>query len=312
MKQTAESVTAGLDLTGKTAIVTGATSGLGREAARVLALRGARVVAPCRDATKGQRVAAEIAASLPDGARGSVDPRACDLTSMAAVRRLVSSLAEEHTTVDIVLLNAGVFNLPFQLTDEGLERTFAANFAGHFVLFHAMLDQRVLSPDARVAATLSEAVRLNPFLRVDLEMLTNPRAHERRFSRHRASPDSKVLTTLALQHFSRVTAGTPFERVSFDGCDPGPTLTDNVNQGGPVLNALARVAGALVMKPVERGAAVLVWAVTHPAASGGSARLFTNELRDVGIPKRWRDAEVAERVWREAEERLGVERWPGG
>jgi WW domain-containing oxidoreductase len=309
VKPTAESVSEGIDLTGKTAFVTGATSGLGREAARVLALRGARVIFPCRSELKGREVVAEIARLLPEAA-SRCEVHACDLASLRTVRGLLDRLENEERTIDLLMMNAGVFNLPYRLTEDGLEATYASNYGGHFMLLHGLLTRGLLARDARVVATLSEAVRLNPFLRADIPMLVDPEAHAGRFSRRSASPEAKVLTTLALQRFSRVAPGTRYANVAFHGCDPGPTLTDNINQVGPVLGFLARATSSILFQPVEQGAALLVWVATSPAGGLPSGRLFTRRLEEAPMPKRWTDPRVAEDAWRATEAKLGLPAFP--
>jgi WW domain-containing oxidoreductase len=300
MKATAESITAGVDLSGKTAIVTGSTSGIGREAARVLALRGATTVFACRNVSKGQKIVDELA--LPDEARARCLVRNCDLAALPTVRALVDA---QQAPVDILLLNAGVFGGPFQLTADGLDYTYSSNYAGHFLLLHELGVRGLLSPSLRAIATLSENVRLNPFLRPDIEMLVDPTA--KRHGRT-ASPNAKVLMLLAMLHLSRKAASIGLGGASFDSCDPGPTLTDNVNQVGPVLGAIAKAMAPILFKPVERGASVLVWAATSPELAGGSGRIFTSSLSPAKIPARWLEAD-GESCWRATEKKLGLSSW---
>jgi NAD(P)-dependent dehydrogenase (short-subunit alcohol dehydrogenase family) len=303
-KPTAEEVTEGIDLAGQRFLITGASSGLGLELARVLALRGASLVLPVRSLDKGRRVL--DSAGLDDEARGRCELVVCDLSRLEAVRALVGSLVQQGRSFQGLALNAGVFGLPFELTPEGLEFTFASNFAGHFVLLHGLLQHRLLVPTGRVLATLSEAVRLNPFLRPDVRLLTEPRAHAKRFGAA-SSPTAKVLLSLSLLHLARAVRGTWAEPMEFFGVDPGATLTDNINQGGRVAQALMRVLGPRLLKPVGQGAAVLAWALTTPSLPGGRGlRYFTNELAPVPIPRRWLDADLAEQVWRASEAHLAT------
>lgn len=305
--ESAESITATVDLRGQTALVTGASSGLGLELARVLLLRGARVHLAVRNVDKGRAVLA--AASLPDEARARGSVLACDLADLASVRAALETLAANGQPIDRLALNAGVFGLPYRLTGDGLEYTFASNYAGHFLLLHGLLTRGLLPPDARVLATLSENVRLNPLLRADVEMLVDPERHRGRFGKN-ASPNAKVLMTLAMQRFGRVAATTPWAGVAFDGCDPGGTLTDNVNQLGPVLGAITRALAPMIFKPVGQGAAVMAWALTDPALPGAPPRIFKSGLTAVAIPGRWTDADRAEAAWLATEAKLGLSAWP--
>ncbi len=307
MKPTAESVTTSLSLHDKTAIVTGASSGVGLELARVLALRGATVILACRNVDKG-RSAIERAA-LPDEARPRCLVRACDLAVRASVDRFADELATEGRAIDRVALNAGVFGLPYRLTGDGLEYTYASNYAGHFVLLHRLLTDGRLTAQARVLGTLSENVRLNPFIRADLPMLVDPAAHAQRFGSY-ASPNAKALLLLALQRCARRVAGTALAGVSFNACDPGATLTDNVNQLGKVGSALAKLFAPLLMQPVEQGAAVLAWALSEPSLDGKTGQYWKPSLQAAKIPKRFADEATAEAAWRASEARLGLAPWP--
>lgn len=298
MKPTAESVTEGVDLSGKTALVTGATSGLGRECARVLALRGARVIIACRDPQKGRAV---IDAMGEHGASCEAAP--CELTSMRSVRALADSLER----ADLLFLNAGVFGLPFALTDEGLERTFAANFLGHFLLMHRLLARGALAPGARIVATLSEGV-LNPLVKVDLALLGDPSANARRYSTMGASPATKVLLARVATELSRRAEG-----ITFNSVLPAATLTDNVNQGGAIARAIGPFIGPLLFARVEHGAAVLAWAATSRELAGQTAKAFSSKLREVRLPKRCTDPKLARETWDAAERALGLDPWhPAG
>jgi NAD(P)-dependent dehydrogenase (short-subunit alcohol dehydrogenase family) len=298
VRHTAESVTDGLDLRDKTALVTGATSGLGRECARVLALRGARVVIACRDEQKGAQTIAQIAPSP----HARVEARACELTSMRSVR----ALAEGIHRVELVFLNGGVFGVPYELTEDGFERTYAANYLGHFLLVHRLLARNALAPGARIVSTLSEGV-LNPLARVRLEMLAQPT--QARFSKTMASPATKILLARMAVELAR-RAARAGARVSMSGACPPATLTDNVNQGGPLVRALGRAIGPVFFKPVEEGAAVLLWAATSPELEGRSGETLSSKLAPMRLPRRCTDPALASASWDATERALELPAWP--
>lgn len=303
-KPTAMDVTEGLDLTGQRFLITGASSGLGLELARVLALWGADLVLPVRSLDKGRRALDTV--GLGGEARGRCELVLCDLSRLEAVRALGNALVQRGQPFQGLALNAGVFGLPYQLTPDGLEFTFASNFAGHFVLLHELLQHRLLVPTGRVMATLSESVRLNPFLRPDIRLLTEPRAQVKRFGAA-SSPTAKVLLSLCLLHLARIARGTWAEPMDFFGVDPGSTLTDNINQGSRMAQVVMRTLGPHLMKPVEQGAVVLAWALTTPSLPGGRGlRYFTHKLAPVPVPKRWQDEALAEQVWRASEAHLAT------
>ena len=149
---TAEEVTAGLDLTGRTILVTGSNSGLGEESVRVLAARGARIIATARTREK----AAEAMKKL------GVDaiPVACELSEPASVRACVAEVKALGLPLDVLLCNAGVMALPKRELIHGHEAQFFTNHIGHFLLVTGLLDS--LSPDARVVMLSSAAHFMAP------------------------------------------------------------------------------------------------------------------------------------------------------
>ncbi|KAG6468562.1 hypothetical protein ZIOFF_073250 [Zingiber officinale] len=134
---TAEEVTRGLDGSGLSAIVTGASSGIGAETARVLALRGVRVVMAVRNMSAGATVKEEISKEVPSS---KVDVMELDLSSMASVRKFASEFNALNLPLNILINNAGVMANPFGLSKDGIELQFATNHVGHFLLTYLLLD----------------------------------------------------------------------------------------------------------------------------------------------------------------------------
>jgi NAD(P)-dependent dehydrogenase (short-subunit alcohol dehydrogenase family) len=293
VKPTSLSVTDGLDLSGRTALVTGATSGLGKECARVLALRGARVIAVCRNPERGAATLAEIGGDR-------VEMGAGDLESMASLRALTETL---DAPVDLVLLNAGIFNQPFALTAEGHERTYAVNYLSHFLLVHELARRGRLASGARIVATASEGL-LGPLAKVDLTLVDAPRpsAYRRLWS----SPITKVLLALFAIEFTRRSRAGLLPRATFNNVCPPATLTDNVNQGGAVARALGRALGPLLMTDAAHGAAPLLWAATAPELAEQSGKLYSPRCRELSLPARASDPELAARAWIASERALGL------
>jgi NAD(P)-dependent dehydrogenase (short-subunit alcohol dehydrogenase family) len=257
----------------------------------------------CRNADKGARVIAELSESIGVRAHLLQEKRA-DLVSMASLRELLGELA---CPLDLVFLNAGIFNLPFVLTPEGHERTYAVNYLGHFLLVHGLLSRGLLAPNARIVATSSEGLK-SPFARADLSLLTAP--EPARYSRLWSSPSSKVLLALMGVELTRRVQESGPSGVTMNGVCPPGTLTDNVNQGGALSRALARAVAPLVMTDVGHGAAVLLWAATAPELAGQSGKLFSHKLREMRLPPRATDPELAAQAWRASERALGLLPWP--
>jgi len=138
---TAEEVTSGIDLSGKTVVITGCNSGIGLETMRVLALRGAHVLGTARTVEKGQAAVA--------GVHGQATPLVLELSNFDSVVACSNQVRKLDVPVDVVICNAGVL-LPSLETVYGLERQFVVNYLGHFLLVHRLLEQIRAAPQGRV------------------------------------------------------------------------------------------------------------------------------------------------------------------
>ena len=153
-RSTAEDVTAGMDLSGKTALVTGCNSGLGLETMRVLAMRGAHVIGAARTLEKAENACA--------GIEGKTTPLAVELTDLPGIVAAAGQVAAMDVPLDMLILNAGIMQLPeLQLTN-GVERQFAVNHVGHFLLTIRLLDQVKAAEAGRVVVVSSGAHRWAP------------------------------------------------------------------------------------------------------------------------------------------------------
>ena len=255
---------------------------------------------PCRDTKKGERVVADFRAVHGDAVASRCDPRVCDLSRMTSVQSYIDVLGQRQ--IGLLFLNAGVFALPRQVTDEGFEYTLAANYLGHFLLLFRLTALGMLAKDARIVVTLSEGAHKNPFSRADIAMIANdpPKSAAQMFS----SPNSKVLLALMMGEFLRRVSNSELRSINFNAVDPGPTRTDNVNQGSRLQQALAKVVAPLLFKSVDEGAAPLLWAATSGDAKSGA--LYTAVGKEAHLPKKCTDPEVAARAWSASEAALGL------
>jgi len=142
------------DLTGKTAIVTGANGGLGLESAKALAGAGAHVVMAARNQDKAQAAFDEIKAAYPDA---SVEIIELDLGSQASTKAAAATIAERHPTVDILINNAGLMAMPERRTEDGFEMQFGVNHLGHWTLTAGLLPSLLATDSARVVTVTSTA-----------------------------------------------------------------------------------------------------------------------------------------------------------
>jgi NAD(P)-dependent dehydrogenase (short-subunit alcohol dehydrogenase family) len=134
---TTDEVLAGIDLSGRRALVTGVSAGLGIETARALAAHGATVIGTARDLAKAERAAAEVRAAAAAGG-GSFEVVAVDLADLASVRAAADALVARGEPLDLIVANAGVMATPFGRTKDGFETQFGTNVLGHFVLVNRL------------------------------------------------------------------------------------------------------------------------------------------------------------------------------
>jgi len=151
---TAAEVTAGMDLSGMTVLVTGCNSGLGLETMRVLAMRGAHVIGAARTAEKAESACASV--------EGVTTPLVVELTDLPGIVSAAEQVAGMDVAIDALILNAGIMALPELRLSNGVEMQFAVNHVGHFLLANRLLDQVVAAKQGRVVVVSSGAHRWAP------------------------------------------------------------------------------------------------------------------------------------------------------
>ncbi|QFY10792.1 SDR family NAD(P)-dependent oxidoreductase [Nonomuraea phyllanthi] len=270
-------------LTGRTAIVTGANTGIGFPTALELARHGARVVVAARSPEKGRAAVAEILRAVPGG---QVEYGELDLADLASVRRF----AEGVDRVDLLINNAGIGMIPRQETKDGFEMQFGTNHLGHFALTGLLLPRLLAAPGARVVTVSSDAHAAG---RIDFDDL----GLERRYGGMAAYARSKLanlLFTLELQRRAKQ-AGADLTSVA---THPGMTATNIFKVR--LLLPLIR----LFLKPPEAGARSSLYAATSPDIRGGE---FVGPRLQLLTPSaRARSEEVARRLWDVSTELTGV------
>ena len=289
---TAEEVTEGLSLAGKTILVTGCNSGLGYETLRVLSLRGARVVGTARTLDKANE-ACSRAAHQASGARPV--PMECELSQPDSVRACVAQIKKEGLKLDVILCNAGIMALPQLQQAYGLELQFFTNHIGHFLLVTGLFDQ--LTEQARVVMLSSGAHNMAPRGGISFDNLSG----EKHYKAWTAYGQSKMANLLFSKELARRFAGTG---KSANAIHPGVITTQLWRHMNPMIRALFGTVSPLVLKSPEQGAATQVYAAVHPKASGISGSYFA----DCNLAKSRSDAndpELARRLWDVSEEIVG-------
>lgn len=249
-----------MDLTGRAAIVTGASSGVGRSAAALLAAAGAGVTLVCRDRARGERALHELERSYPAAAALEL----ADLACPDAVRALASRLRGRLDRIDILVNNAGISRDRLETTVEGFERTFATNHLGHFLLTHLLLDRL---RGGRIVNVSSTAHRFGDLRRAPLAAIASGGAWRGGF---RAYSDSKLANVLFTVESARRWQELG---VAANALHPGILATGIWNQHHGVVGMTLRALTAFMRGPETGGAAVLAL-IERSAAAPVSGRYF--------------------------------------
>ncbi len=286
------------DQTGRVAIVTGANSGIGFEAAKALAHKGATVIVASRSSERGAKAVAEIQRAAPEA---TVELILLDLASLASVDAFVEAFTSNHDRLDLLLNNAGVM-MPAKReeTADGFELQFGTNHLGHFALTLKLLPLLVATEGSRVVNVSSSAQN---FGALDLN---DPQWTDRSFHRMRSYGASKIanmLFTLELQR--RLTEAGSTTLVA--ACHPGWTGT-NLQKNSPLFRWLNPL---LSMKPWQGALPTLFAAVSPDVVAGGYyGPDGLGTMRGYPAPNKpaaaSTDAEAARRLWELSETLVGV------
>ncbi|MGI8505210.1 MAG: oxidoreductase [Solirubrobacteraceae bacterium] len=249
------------DQSGRTAVVTGANSGLGLVTARELARAGASVVLACRNLDKGERALAELRAA-PPGAQARVE--ALDLADLRSVREFAERLAAEQPSLDLLINNAGVMAPPRRLTADGFESQLGTNHLGHFALTGRLLGLLSGASAPRVVTLSSMAHRVGMIKFDDLQ-------RERRYNRWLAYGQSKLANLMFCFELQRraSAAGSALRSLA---AHPGYAAT-NLQFAGPAKlheKAFMALANKLYAQSADMGALPPLYAATDPDLPGGT------------------------------------------
>jgi NAD(P)-dependent dehydrogenase (short-subunit alcohol dehydrogenase family) len=289
---TAAEVVAGLDLRGRTAVVTGAASGIGVETARALAGAGATVTLAVRDVEAGQRVAADIARTT---GRTAPDVAELHLDRPASVEAFAASWSGP---LDVLVANAGVMDSPESYTSDGWETQFATNHLGHFALTLGLHEALAAASGARIVSLSSSGHGSSPVVFDDLFFRRRP------YEPGLAYAQSKTANVLFAVEVGRRWAA---DGITANACMPGGIWTGLQKHWDPKVLAATKVSAADVVKSPEQGAATSVLLATAPELDGVSGRYF-EDCHEAAVVDRiadglhgvlpWAlDPAAAERLW---------------
>jgi NAD(P)-dependent dehydrogenase (short-subunit alcohol dehydrogenase family) len=292
---------------GRTAVVTGANTGLGFETARVLAAHGAQVVLACRDLGRAEEAAVRIRSGSPapaGAAPADLHAVRLDLASLASVREAAEEIAAAYGPVDLLINNAGVMMTPYRRTDDGFELQLGVNHLGHFALTGLLLSRMVGRAASRVVTVSSNGHKSG---RINFDDLQS----QRRYRRMAAYYQSKLANLMFTYELQRRLADAQAQTQAL-AAHPGKARTELIRY----LPGWMRLEDLVIEQPLGQSAAMgalaTLRAAADPAARGGEYYGPSGRGELKGYPRlvasteRARDVEAQQRLWQESERLTGV------
>ena len=273
----------------KVCVVTGANGAMGRVTTAELARRGATVVMLCRNEAAGEAARAEIAEATGNERLELV---VADLSSQADVRAAAAELTGRHPEISVLVNNAGAVLAKREETAEGVEKTFATNYLGHFLLTHLLLDALKAGAPSRIVNIASKTGRYA----IDLEDL----ALRRKFSMFSAGSQSKLALVMFTIELAPRLEGTG---VTVNAVHPGFVKSGLTREMGPLMRTVLNV----VSTSPEKGARTAVYLATSPEVEGVSGQFFSG-MKPTKPSAQARDEEARRRLWEQSVELTGLEK----
>ncbi|XP_003797423.1 retinol dehydrogenase 12 [Otolemur garnettii] len=279
-----------VQIPGKVVVITGANTGIGKETARELARRGARVYIACRDVLKGESAASEIRA---DTKNSQVLVRKLDLSDTKSIRAFAEGFLAEEKQLHILINNAGVMMCPYSKTADGFETHIGVNHLGHFLLTHLLLEQLKKSAPARVVNLSSVVHHVGKIRFHDLH-------GEKHYNRAFAYCHSKLANILFTRELAKKLKGTG---VTTYAVHPGIVRSELVRHSF-LLCLLLRLFSRFA-KTVREGAQTSLHCALAEGLEPLSGKYFS-DCKRTWVSPRARDNKTAERLWNVSCELLGI------
>ncbi|KAJ8632347.1 hypothetical protein MRB53_025683 [Persea americana] len=299
-KSTAEQVTeASPDLRSITAIITGATSGIGAETARVLAKRGARLILPARNMKAAEETRARIGEECPGS---EIRVMALDLSSLDSVRSFVSDFESLHLPLNLLVNNAGKFSHEHGLSEDGIEMTFATNYLGHFLLTKLLLGKMIET--AKLTGVQGRIVNVSSSIHSwfsgdgirYLEIITRKKTHYDPTRAYALSKLANILHTKELaERLKEMEAN-----VTINSVHPGIVRTRLTRDREGFLTDLVFFLASKLLKTIPQAAATTCYVATHPRLVRVSGKYFS-DCNQASTSKLGSNSYEASRLWSASE-----------
>lgn len=284
-ESTAEEVTSGIDLSGKTVLVTGATSGLGLETMRVLAMRGAHVIGTGRTLEKAKAACQSV--------QGRTTPVALELERWDTIVSASDLIRALGMPIDMLICNAGIMALPKLEQVYGLEKHFVVNHLGHFILVNRLLPQVQAAPQGRVVVVSSLGYQWAPAAGIEFDNLSGERGYEPNKMYGQSKLANGLFSLELARRFREAGASTTSNSVH-----PGIILTNLGRHFDPWKRSVSKLIGWTFMKSIPEGAATTCYVATAPALAAVNGQYFENCNPVVPMSgKHMDDLLLAKKLW---------------
>lgn len=248
------------DMTGKTVVITGATSGLGKESAKEIARMGATIALTGRNKQKLDQTVEDITKQVP-GAK--LDTFVCDQSQMSHVRELAEQLLAKYPKIDVLMNNAGISCQKPQITSEGLEHVFATNHLSSFLLTNLLLE-RLIQSDARVVNVSSS---MHKHVKLDFDNLQSLKG----FNWDNSYSRSKLMNLMFTFELARKCHG---KTITVNAIHPGLVKT-SIGRNDTLMLKIGKVMADLFAMPVEKGALTQIYVATSSEVEGITGKYFS-------------------------------------
>ncbi|XP_054856465.1 WW domain-containing oxidoreductase [Eublepharis macularius] len=297
---TAMEILQGRDMSGKVIVITGANAGIGFETARSFALHGAHIILACRDMTKTNEAVQRI---LEEWHKAKVEAMNLDLASLRSVQEFAEAFKSKNIPLHILICNAGIFGVPWQLTEDGLESVFQVNHLGHFYLIQLLRDVLCRSAPARIVIVSSESHRFSeingPTGKLDLNLLSPAKKD---YWSMVAYNRSKLCNILVSNELNRRLSP---HGVTSNTLHPGNMMYSSLHRYSWLYKLLFTLVRPFT-KSMQQGAATTVYCACAPELEGLGGMYFNNCCRCPPSGEA-ENAETAAALW-ELSEKLIQER----
>jgi NAD(P)-dependent dehydrogenase (short-subunit alcohol dehydrogenase family) len=266
---------------GKTCMITGATSGIGRASALELGKMGAKLILVCRNRERGEELVREIQRA----GNSEVELMIADLESQAQIRKVAADFLATKKPLHVLMNNAGIFNMKRKTTGDGLEEVFAVNHLAYFMLTLLLLDRIKESAPARIINIASD---LHQRAKVKFDDLGG----ERSYGGMSSYGQSKLANVLFTYELARRLAGTG---VTVNCVHPGAVATNLASNNGGLVSAAWKLVGTFMKSP-ESGASTQIYLASSPEVEGVTGKYFIDS-KEARSSAESHDANIARRLW---------------